>query len=430
MITFHNLGFQGAGSVRRFFFGSPPQFRTFSKTEPITRTPYEPMTETFSCRVCTSHNTTDFLAIRNVPVHCNLLWPSESEAKNAPRGDLRLSFCNDCGHIYNTAFDPALMEYTQAYENSLHFSPSFQQFAEGLASRLIQQYDLRGKDVIDIGCGKGDFLKLICALGKNRGVGFDPSYVPDDADQSANVKFVQEFYSEKHKTYSADFASCRHVLEHIQYPVNFVETIGSSIGDRKTVLYVEVPNVLYTLRDSGIWDLIYEHCSYFSPGSISTLFRQTGFSVLNVTEEYGKQFLGLEAVRGKTESPGRDIGDLPGLAGLVRNFGETYRSKVTFWKDTFASLNKSGNTAVVWGGGSKGVTFLNTVPTEGAVYYMVDINPRKQGMYVAGTGQKVVSPAFLRSIDPDTVIVMNPIYVEEIRTTLAGLGLSPRLLLA
>ena len=79
------------------------------------------------------------------------------------------------------------MEYTQSYENSLHFSPGFQKFAADLADRLITRYNLRGKDVIDIGCGKGDFLKLICARGGNRGVGFDPSYVPDPADSAPRI---------------------------------------------------------------------------------------------------------------------------------------------------------------------------------------------------------------------------------------------------
>jgi hypothetical protein len=76
------------------------------------------------------------------------------------------------------------------------------------------------------------------------------------------------------------------------------------------------------------------------------------------------------------------------------------------------------------------VTFLNTLRPEKGVEHMVDINPRKQGMYVAGTGQKIVGPEFLRSYQPDTVIIMNPIYREEIQGQLEGMGVKAEILLA
>jgi 2-polyprenyl-3-methyl-5-hydroxy-6-metoxy-1,4-benzoquinol methylase len=136
----------------------------------------------------------------SIPVHCNILLATRDEAVNSPRGDMKLGFCRDCGHLYNYAFNPKLMVYTQAYENSLHFSPRFQQFAEALATDLIERYNVRGKTVIDIGCGKGDFLKLMCDLGENRGYGFDTSYEPEIMANTNHERFevIQDFYSEKY----------------------------------------------------------------------------------------------------------------------------------------------------------------------------------------------------------------------------------------
>ncbi|MCA9990344.1 MAG: hypothetical protein KDE29_05015, partial [Anaerolineales bacterium] len=110
--------------------------------------------------------------------HCNVLWPTPAGARQAPRGDIQLHFCPTCGHVFNADFDPALMAYDQAYENSLHFSDRFQQYATALASDLVARYGLQGKDIVEIGSGQGDFLQLLCELGQNRGVGFDPSYDP------------------------------------------------------------------------------------------------------------------------------------------------------------------------------------------------------------------------------------------------------------
>jgi C-methyltransferase C-terminal domain len=58
----------------------------------------------------------------------------------------------------------------------------------------------------------------------------------------------------------------------------------------------------------------------------------------------------------------------------------------------------------------------------------VDINPHKHGRFMPGTGQEIVAPEFLVGYGPTDVLVMNPIYTEEIRQNLARLGLAPMLL--
>ncbi|MCC7207429.1 MAG: methyltransferase domain-containing protein [Anaerolineae bacterium] len=368
--------------------------------------------------------------MRNVPTHCNLLFSERAEALAVARGDLVLAFCPACGHVFNTAFDPSRMHYTQQYENSLHFSPRFQQFVEAQAAGLIARYDLHGKTIVDVGCGKGDFLKLICEMGGNHGVGFDPSYVFDGAEPP-HVRFVQDFYSEKHTDVPADLVCCRQVLEHIEDPARFVAMVKRAAGARQANhdqggvrIFFEVPNVLYTLRDLGIWDLIYEHVSYFSPASLRRLFEGQGMRVLDVAEVYGGQFLTLDAAL--DGAPGDAPAPLDSaLPALVETFAASYAQKLAGWRAWLAGLRAAGGKAVAWGAGSKGVTFLNVLGAGDEVSAIVDINPRKQGMLVAGTGQRIVPPDALPELRPDAVLIMNPLYVSEIQSTVHGLGLKP-----
>ena len=65
--------------------------------------------------------------------------------KNPFLPNILLTFCPDCGHVYNSVFDPRLIEYTAAYENSLHHSGVFQGYVEGLVHSLNEQYALKGK---------------------------------------------------------------------------------------------------------------------------------------------------------------------------------------------------------------------------------------------------------------------------------------------
>ena len=385
------------------------------------------------CPVCYHEDVTVFVEIEGLPVHCNLLWPSQKAALNAPRGNIRLGFCQTCGMIYNLAFDSSRVTYTQAYENSLHFSPRFQAYAQELAMRLIEQHHLRGKKLLELGCGNGEFLATLCTQGRNQGVGFDPSYDNGKKGSRAtdNITFIGDFYSEAYREYTADFICCRHMLEHLQHPRDFLLQVRRALGERwDTVVFFEVPNVLYTLRDLGIWDIIYEHCTYFSAPALSRIFQETGFMVLQVYEAFGGQFLCLEASPADIAShQDRAVAEsLDQLPNLVLAFGEAYRNKVRTWNGNLRRLFDRGARSVVWGAGSKGVTFLNTVKGGDQISYVVDINPRKQGKYVAGTGQQIVPPAFLHEYQADTVLVMNPLYQQEIQEALTQLHLEAEIL--
>ena len=382
------------------------------------------------CPVCTTKHLKVFFEMLDVPVHCNVLWPSRDAARNCPRGDIKLAFCPVCSFITNLTFEPTGLEYTQAYENPLHFSPRFQDYARSLAARLVKRYNLYNKDIIEIGCGKGYFLTLLCELGNNRGVGFDPTYVEQEKHSEAKnrVKFIQDFYSERYVNYQGDLIVCRQTLEHIQNPKGFLNMLRQTIGNRlNTYIFFEVPNALHTFHKLSVWDIIYEHCSYFTPISLLLTFSSCGFRVCELTEEFEGQFLCVHARPGQgvPDSDYEQPSKVNQIASDIASFADNYRSKVEACRHKLEQIEGRGQRAVVWGAGSKGVTFSNTLKNL-QIEYVVDINPRKQDMYVPGTGQRIVSPKFLRDYQPDVIVVMNPIYRREIRQLTKKLGLATK----
>ncbi|MBS0018494.1 MAG: methyltransferase domain-containing protein [Arthrospira sp. SH-MAG29] len=388
------------------------------------------MLEKSVCPVCGSEHRQVFWEMLDIPVFCNILWSDRDGAINCNRGDLKLAFCQNCGFIDNIAFDPERLEYTQVYENALDFSPRFQQYAHNLATRLINTYNLQEKIIIEIGCGKGEFITLLCELGNNRGIGFDPTYVPlpDHEKFSDRLTFIQDLYSEKYANYQGDFICCRHTLEHIPTPTNLLKSLAQIVGNKpETGIFFEVPNALDIFRNLAVWDIIYEHCCYFAPVSLGYAFSSCGFEVKQITEEFRGQFLCLEAqpsldthstIKPETEQVNQ-------LANSIAEFSQKFEDKLSEWEQKLGDMVNQGQRVVIWGSGSKGVTFLNFMKAaKTAIEYVVDINPRKQGMYVAGTGQKIVPPAFLVDYKPDVVIIMNPIYEQEITQMLENLGLT------
>jgi hypothetical protein len=124
-----------------------------------------------------------------------------------------------------------------------------------------------------------------------------------------------------------------------------------------------------------------------------------------------------------------DESELRRLAALVSSFSEQYHSKVELWKEKINWLDKADQGTVIWGSGSKGITFLNIIELRDQIQYVVDINPRKHFKFVAGTGQQIVPPEFLKEYRPANVLILNPIYHSEIERNLAELGLDSKIIL-
>ncbi len=373
-----------------------------------------------------------FYEAGEVPVHSCLMMPDERSAAGYPRRALVLGFCRDCGFISNVRFDPQVHEYAPGYEDQQSFSPRFRAFQTELVQRLVERYGLRDRTVLEIGCSKGDFLIELCRAGGNRGIGIDPSCVPGrvEAGPGVDVRFIAEHYSPAHGRIACDAVCCRHTLEHIHQTADFVGLVRESIGDRHEVLvFFEVPDVGRVLRETAFWDMYYEHCSYFTLGSLARLFRANGFEVLELCKDYDDQYLLLVArpANGPTTPSLPEEDDLAATAAEVEAFRGNVQRRVEALRDQVRRIRSVGKKAAIWGSGSKCVSFLSTLGINGEIECVVDINPYRHGKYLAGSGRQVVGPEALRSARPDVIFVMNPIYRREIAEQVAGLGIEAEL---
>ncbi len=388
------------------------------------------MTDRGICTVCTAEAVVPFLRIENAPISCNHLCASREAALSAPRTSISLAFCPDCGHVFNIEYDSARLEYRPGYENSLRGSARFGKYDDALRDALIERYRLHGRVIVDLGCGQGDFLRALCERGGNSGIGFDPSYLGEDnqVPRAPGIVIHSGVYGEHAADLNADFICSRHTLEHVANPREFLSSIRRGTRRFGMPLFFEVPNGLYTLRDGGIWDIIYEHCSYFTPTSLSRVFWESGYKPLEVSETFSGQFLTIHAMTdaSKYETPRRPARE---LELLVDSFAQRYHATLKQWASSLLRLEAEGRRVVIWGAGAKGATFLNLLRPP-SVEFVVDVNPRKHGKYVVGTGQLIVPPDFILEYKPDEIICMNPNYVEEISRQAQTFGLRPHLMSA
>lgn len=383
------------------------------------------------CPGCGGSNQTEFFRTQQ-PVDVGHLMATRQEAIDAVAGDIALVYCHHCGLIYNRLFDATKIRFEPGYEVALHHSAIFREFIQSVVDRLIRRFDLRDKDVLEIGCGDGYFLRTLCRSGSNRGVGIDPTVAREGSEtlEAGRVRFIRDFFTAQHARLPFDFVCCLSVFEDIPRPLQFLTMLRRQIADRRVGVYFEVFNGYRAIEQDECWSIHYEQCNYFSLEAFRELFCRAGFEVADAGPCYqGDQYLFVEAFTGPSQVTS-DHGPLAAerLPQSLRCFGETYQQRVALWRQRLAQFAQQGERAVLWGSGGKGITFLNSIGAGHEIACVVDINPDRQGKFIPGTGQPTVSPNSLVQLRPDVVILTNRLYEPEIRQQMSQLGLDCRIL--
>lgn len=378
----------------------------------------------YRCPVCGGSRLASFLRRSQVPVHQNLVVDSQADARSVTRGELNLEVCEDCSFVFNSVFDFSKLAYGKDYDNTQLCSAYFDAYLDGLVKDMVERQGVRNSTIVEVGCGKGQFLrKLVSYPGAgNRGFGFDPSYAGPDTDLDGRLVFRRCYYDDTCTDVAADVVVCRHVIEHVPEPLVLLRSVRAALGHSlKARVFFETPCVEWILRNRVVWDFFYEHCSLFSTTSLSLAFRRTGFAVERVEHIFGGQYLWLEARAG--DEAATVVRSCPETAALARDYGANEEAMRNRWLDRLLELKARGNVAL-WGAGAKGATFANLVDPDCAIIdCVIDLNPNKQGRYIPGTGHPIVAPADIIRRGVNSAVLMNPNYREENLQLLAEAGI-------
>ncbi len=385
------------------------------------------------CVGCSSPNLFDFFQLDKSPVNCGTLPNSRKEALAARTGKIELVYCCDCELVFNQAFDGNLIDFEPGYEVALTHSKVFRDFQASVVEHLMLTFDLHGKRILEIGCGDGAFLKLICRRGANLGVGIDPT-VPEIGTQKLDkgrVRFIREFFNPDFENEIGDFICSLSVFEDIPEPCKFLLMLRKMIGARQPGIYFEVFNGFRAIDSGEIWSIHYEQCNYFGLKTLEQMFRKNGFTITDSGMCYkGDQYLYIESVpdpafdftEGRLETA---ISDHARVPSVISEFANNFQKRMVYWKQRLIKANDESDHVVLWGSGGKGISFLNAVSGTDAIAVVCDINPDRQGSFIPGTGHEIVGPKQLVGRPPDLVILSNPIYETEIRYQLDVLGMRP-----
>ena len=314
----------------------------------------------------------------------------------------------------NAAFDPGLAVYDDSYQNSQAHSHLFVQHMSAVLDLLKGQFP-RGSKMVEVGCGKGDFVQLVEADGYFSVTGYDATY------EGAHPK-IEKRYLTSHDRLDADVIVLRHVLEHVQQPHNF-------LGMLKTVfstgsIYIEVPSHDWILANQAFFDITYEHVNYFSEVALSRLF-STQSSVTG--RFFGEQY---QYIIAPIEDLAEDFGiQYDSEAWVALEFDSMFPA-LARRIDELDRLVEAPARIYLWGAATKGCMFLVHCQNQGKliekVGFAVDINPNKCGKVLPGSLVPIKDRRafFSEALPNDLLLIANPNYGAEIRQELMEQGLT------
>jgi len=334
---------------------------------------------------------------KGFPIFQNRMYDSSKEAIECPKGDVRLVENLETGLVYNDSFLPEMMIYDANYQNEQGVSALFQQHLSSMA-KVIKQ-SMGEFNLVEVGCGKGFFLEMLLKQGVDV-IGFDPTY------EGSNPR-IEKRYFESDSGIKANGIILRHVLEHVQDPVNFLMMLQKSNGGSGLV-FIEVPCFDWICRQRAWFDIFYEHVNYFRMSDFYRIFD----NIIESGSVFGDQYLYVVADLASLKQPVIKPVINSGVNAVVNIEG-----RVSFPAD-FLSRLKDKTGKAIWGGASKGVIFSFLKYRQGQpIEIVMDINPFKQNKYIAGTGLCVMSPEKGMSLlqKGSTIYVMNSNYLAEIK---------------
>ena len=145
------------------------------------------------------------------------------------------------------------------------FSEEMKDFRMKQFGSFVQKYSLKGKKIIEIGCGRGEYLSLMCQFGADA-YGLEHSEESVKQCVKNGLKVSKGFIeSNTYKLDDAPFDAffILNFLEHLPDLNSTLTGIYNNLSDDAIGL-VEVPNFDMILRNNLFSDFIPDHLFYFT----------------------------------------------------------------------------------------------------------------------------------------------------------------------
>jgi 2-polyprenyl-3-methyl-5-hydroxy-6-metoxy-1,4-benzoquinol methylase len=321
----------------------------------------------------------------------------DAASVSADRGlNLNVYQCSGCGLVQ---LDSEPVAYYRDVIRAAGLSPEMHTFRQAQFREFVSRYSLSGRKVIEIGCGRGEYLTVL------RDVGVDAYGLEHLAESVAacvanGLAVTQGFIEREDQAVpGAPFNAFMilNFLEHLPEPNETLRGIWHNLVDDGLGM-VEVPNFDMVFRERQFAEFMSDHLLYFGAATLTTTLETNGFEVLECSECFHGYILSaLVRKRAPLNLAAFDIRQSElrdELHRFVQRFGH--------------------RRVAIWGAGHQALALMALLDLGGEIRYVVDSAPFKQGKFTPATHVPILAPETLQTDPVDAVIVIAAGYSNEV----------------
>lgn len=343
---------------------------------------------------------TPLLTLDNMPASAQHM-PDAQGVKEDRGLTLNLCQCMGCGLVQ---FDCEPVDYYRDVIRAGGFSKTMVELRRYQYKHLIDSYHLEGKKFIEVGCGQGEFLKVLSEFPVEvHGIEHDPHLVELARAQGLDVT---EGFTETEDTRFAgglyDVFLSFNFLEHQPDPSTMLQAIYRNLEDDAMGL-ITVPSFEYIMDHNSYYELIRDHLAYYTFETLTPLLERNGFQV-EECEVINRDTLSV-IVRKRPQMDTENL--LECYVNLKREM-ETYMKYLDAWDKKVA----------IWGASHQGFTLAATTKLGEKARYIIDSAPFKQGKFAPASHLPIVGPDHFHEHPVDAIIITAPGYTDEIAASI------------
>lgn len=309
--------------------------------------------------------------------------------------DLHLHECDGCGLVQIPG--PPVPYYREVIRAAA-FSADMRAFRAAQLAAWVDEHALQGKRIVEVGCGKGEYLQLLADCGAQAtGLEYGEASVTHCRAAGLNVLRGFPHARQAWSVPAFDGFMTLNFMEHWPKPVDTLRAIGRHLAPGGIGL-VEVPNFDMVLKEGLYSEFISDHLSYFTRETFAFALRHAGFEVLEINSVWHDYILSA-AVRKRRPTD---------LAAL-QNHGSVVTKSLREFVARFAPRS-----VAVWGAGHQALAMLALADLGTDIRYVVDSAPFKQGKFTPATHIPIVAPEHLAADPVQAIIVMAAAYSDEV----------------
>ncbi len=326
------------------------------------------------CRVCQYELKDEFLfVLKNAPAQAQN-FPDALSVKQDRGVDIQVVQCFACG-LVQLLNRP--VPYHREVIRAIAFSGEMKLFREKQFADFLTRYQLKGKKLIEVGSGKGEFLSLM----KNAGgiaFGVEGSASSVEYALSQNLSSKHLYLDSECETIPEgpfDGFFIMSYLEHMPEPLSVLRSLARNLKDG-AVGIIEVPNFDMIIRENQFSEFTTDHLLYFTDKTLRTTLELGGFEVIE-SKSIWHDYILSATVR---KRPALSLATMNSCS--VKLIADIDRHILEYPQSRFA----------VWGAGHQSLTILSMLQKKNRIDCVIDSAPFKQNKFTPSSQLPIFSP--------------------------------------